>query len=68
MTATTHPLARSRRLFLRETTTLEILRAQYQEQGLVDEALQMERCLDYLGESLRIVERLMGKGEAKDHE
>jgi hypothetical protein len=55
----THPLSKSRRLFLTESARLERCRAAYHAMGQIDEALKLERLLDYMGESVRILDGLI---------
>lgn len=69
MTPTTqpYPLSESRQEFIHLAARLDRCRAAYATMGMVDEALKLERALEYLGESVRILDRIIGEtgGEEK---
>ncbi len=59
MTATPHPLAESRRLFLTTAATLDRCRDAYHEMGDFYSSTSLELVIDYLGESARILDKLI---------
>jgi hypothetical protein len=54
-----HPLEQTRRRLLLEAERLDDCRLAYLERGDVYASLSLERELEYLGESLRIMDKLL---------
>ncbi len=54
-----HPLAESRRLFLAEAGRLEGCRLAYEQRGDWYSACSLERAIEHIGESVRILDKLL---------